>query len=124
MTDNAKRFRLTAVALLAAVVAGCSAQGGTPDDRMGRFLVAPDKYLLFNCEQLAEQTKTTAARESELLALMAKAGPSGGGQLVSAVAYRPEYLERHGELNELHRAAAAKNCKPLPGRPAARAPSR
>jgi hypothetical protein len=61
MSHNAKIFRLTAVALLAAVVAGCSAQGGTPDDRMGRFLVAPDKYLLFNCEQLAAQTKTTAA---------------------------------------------------------------
>ena len=109
MSNNAKRFRLAAALLLAAALAGCAKQGGSMDDRMGSFLVAPNKYVLFNCEQLAGQVAPLRKREGELLALMAKAGPSGAGQLASAMAYRPEYLERRGEMNELRRAAAAKS---------------
>ena len=54
---------------------------------------------------------------------MAKAGEGSGGQLVSSVAYRPEYLERRGEMVELRRVAAEKNCKFVPGadNPGARA---
>jgi hypothetical protein len=33
--------------LLAALLAGCGA-GGSPDDKMARFLVAPDKFVLYN----------------------------------------------------------------------------
>lgn len=117
MTDNANLSRLAAAALFAAMLGACTAQGSgnTHDDRMGRILVAPDKYQLYNCAQLAEQHKVTSARARELLGLMAKAGPGADGRLISTVAYRPEYLERYGELNEMRRAAAAKNCAALPG---------
>jgi hypothetical protein len=89
--------------------------GGGSDDTASRFLVAPGKFVLYSCPQIAEQAKTTAARERELQRLMAKANVDAGGRLVSAMAYRPEYLERRGEMNELRKAAAAKNCKSMPG---------
>jgi hypothetical protein len=54
---------------------------------------------------------------------MAKAGADTSGRLVSSMAYRPEYLERRGEMIELRRVAAEKNCKFVPGvdKPGARA---
>jgi hypothetical protein len=55
-----------------------------------------------------------SAREKELTGLMIKAGPGADGQLASSIAYRPEYLELHGEMNELRKTAAVKNCKPIP----------
>ncbi len=115
ITDNANVRQPVAAALLAAMLAACSTQGGSPDDKMSRFLVAPDKYALYNCAQLADQAEVSAIREKELQQLMVKAGPGSGGRLVSAVAYRPEYLSVRGDMNELRKAAAAKNCKFLPG---------
>ena len=44
---------------------------------------------------------------------MARARQGTAGNLVSSVAYRPEYYQVHGEINEIRRASAAKNC-PLP----------
>jgi len=78
-------------------------------------LVAPDKFTLYNCAQLAEAAQANAARQRELELLIAKAGPDAGGPLVSAVAYRPEYAQKRGEMNELRKTAAEKNCKSLPG---------
>ena len=99
------------IIVIAATLAGCAAS----DDSTGRFLVAPDKFTLYNCAQLAEAAQANAARQRELEMLMAKAGPDGGGPLVSAVAYRPEYAQKRGEMNEMRRTATDKNCKSLPG---------
>ncbi|HEY4981812.1 MAG TPA: hypothetical protein VII24_07695 [Pseudolabrys sp.] len=115
MTDSRKFQRIVAAALLAASLAGCTTSGGTSDDMVGRFLVAPDKFVFYNCEQLAAAAKSTTARTKELERLMEKAGPGADGRLVSAVAYRPEYLERRGDMYELRNAAIAKNCKFVPG---------
>jgi hypothetical protein len=109
-------WSLQLAALLAAgFLAGCAVQDGSSDDKMGRFLVAPGKFVLYDCAQLAQQAATTGKREKELAALIAKAGPGSDGRLVSSIAYRPEYLEVHGEMNELRNAAAAKNCDLVPG---------
>jgi hypothetical protein len=109
-------WSLQLAALLAAgLLAGCAVQGGAADERVGQFLVAPGKFVLYDCAQLAQQAATTGAREKELEALIAKAGPGSDGRLVSSIAYRPEYLEVHGEMNELRNAAAAKNCDFVPG---------
>ncbi len=115
MTDGAKLRPIVVAVLLAGLLAACATQGGNDDDAMGRFLVAADKFTLFNCAQLAEKAQVTAARENELLRLMAKAGSDTDGRLVSTIAYRPEYLELRGEMNELRRTAVAKNCKFVPG---------
>ena len=106
--------RLLAAALLAAALAGCSGPGGSGDDSMAKFLVAPDRFVLFNCEQLATRASTIVTRQKELEGLMAKAGPSADGQLASAITYRPEYVELRGDMIELRKSAAARNCKPIP----------
>lgn len=108
-------FPQFAALLAAGLLAGCAVQSGASDDKMARFLVAPGKFVLYDCAQLAQQSATTGAREKELEALIAKAGPGSDGRLVSSIAYRPEYLEVHGEMNELRNAAAAKNCDFVPG---------
>jgi hypothetical protein len=106
-----------AVVAFGLALAGCGAGvgGSSADDNLSRFLVAPDRFSLYNCQALADKATETAARQKELEALMAKAGPDGAGPLASSIAYRPEYLELTGDMNEMRRTAAAKNCKFVPG---------
>jgi len=101
-------------AAIFAALAACTAPGGNADDRMAEFFVAPDRFVLFNCEQLAARAATSATRIKELQALMTKAGVSPDGRVASAIAYRPEYASLRGDMNELRRAAAEKNCKSMP----------
>lgn len=119
IAQHGKFLRFVAALLLAATLGGC----GTSDDKVGRLLVAPDKFVFYSCADIAEKAAATAARVRELEQLMAKAGEDAGGRLVSSVAYRPEYLERHGEMNELRSAAAAKNCNFVPGAKNSAAPA-
>jgi hypothetical protein len=100
-------------ALLSLMLAACS--NTTSDNRSvgGRFLVAPDKFQNHTCEQLAIRANGTAARRKQLEQLIAKAGNSLDGQLVSALAYKAEYTENGGDLDEMRRTAAEKNCKPI-----------
>ena len=94
------------------LLSGCATQGGAPEDRVGSLMVSPGKYQFYPCANLAAQTVSLKARERELEALIAKAGPGAGGSLVSAVSYRPEYLQVRGNLAEVRKAEAAKNCPP------------
>ncbi len=103
-----------ALVLLAALTGCAGAPGETSDDKLGRMLVAPGKYVLYSCDELATQMQNTATRIRELEGLMARANVDSSGQFVSAIAYRPEYIERRGDFNELRNAAAARNCKPTP----------
>jgi hypothetical protein len=112
--DGANFRYLVAASLFAASLSGCTAPGGSADDGIARFFVAPDQFVLFNCEQLAARATVLAARQKELQGLMAQAGPAADGQLVSALAYRPEYISLRGDMIELRKAAAAKNCKSMP----------
>ena len=106
-----------AAALTAAALCGCASE-----ESAGRFLVTPDKFVLYNCAQLSEAAQANFARQQVLEKLMAKAGTSAGAELVSDVAYRPEYVQLRGEMNELRKATAEKNCKPIvtPSTPAGR----
>jgi hypothetical protein len=104
--------RRTTWALVAAVVAA-SLCGCASEDAAGRFLVTPDKFVLYNCAQLSDAAQVNFARQQVLEKLMAKAGTGSGAVIVSDLAYRPEYLQLHGEMNELRKAIAEKNCKPL-----------
>jgi hypothetical protein len=102
---------MLAAALAALTLAACAGN----DDTTARMLVAPGKYALFNCTQLAEQATTNQKRQHELEGLMAQAGTGSGGQLASAVAYRPEYLQLRGEMEDLRQTAADKKCNFVPG---------
>ena len=103
--------RRTTWALASAVVA-TSLCGCASEDAAGRFLVTPDKFVLYNCAQLSDAAQVNFARQQVLEKLMAKAGTSSGAVIVSDLAYRPEYLQLRGEMNELRKAIAEKKCKP------------
>jgi hypothetical protein len=114
-----RRFTIATLeaAVLAIALAGCAMS----DDRAARFLVAPGKYVLYRCDQIATEANKNAARQRELESLMARAGPSSSGQFVSTIAYRPEYLELRGEMNVLRQTAAEKGCTFAPNPDAASA---
>jgi hypothetical protein len=105
-------YPLAGFLLAALLLAGCA---GADQDSAARFLVAPGKYVLFNCPQIKQQADENIKRQRELEGLMAKAGNETAGRLVSAMAYRPEYVQLRGEMTDLRQVAADKKCKFVPG---------
>ncbi len=106
--------RLRAIHLAGVLVPALFCAGGealADDAAWTRFLVAPGKFVLFNCQQLAVQAKTNESRMRELEALMAKSG----SEFANVVAYKPEYLQLSGELADIRREAADKKCKTIRG---------
>jgi len=103
--------RRTAWILITAVAAGLC--GCASEDSAGRFLVTPDKFVLYNCAQLSDAAQANFLRQQELEKLMRKAGTGAGAEIVTDLAYRPEYVQLRGEMNELRKTSAAKNCKPI-----------
>src|SRR5262245_30890853 len=97
-------------AIVATALVGCAVS----DDSVDRFLVKPDRYVLYNCTQLANATQATVSRQRQLKMLMVKAETDSVGVLVSSAAYGPEYAQLRGIMNELQKAAADKNCKFVP----------
>ncbi len=102
---------LAGAALAAAMLSGCAAS----DDNLSSFFVAPGKYVLYQCDDIARTAKDVVARQKELELLMAKAGTSAGGQLISNATYGPEYETTRGQLKDLRAAAIEKNCNFVPG---------
>ena len=98
-------------AIIATALAGCAVS----DDSVGRYLVKPDRYALYNCPQLAKAAQATGRRLRELERLKAKAETDSVGVLVSSAAYGPEYAQLRGMMNELQKTAVDKNCKFVPG---------
>lgn len=107
---NGEHFVIAALVALA--VGNCA--GTVNDDTAARFLVAPGKYSLFNCKQLVDTATENFRRQRELEALMARAGADTGGQLVSTVAYRPEYLSLQGDMIDIRQVAMEKKCDVVP----------
>jgi hypothetical protein len=116
MNDSAKRRPALAkglvTTLLAASLAGCATQSPAPQDRLGSFMVTPGKYNMYNCAQLEAPRSGMESRKRELDALIAKAGAGPGGAVAATLAYRTEYAQVQGELAELAKESAAKNCPP------------
>ena len=86
------------------------------DDTVSSFLVAPGKYVLYNCDDIARTAKATQARQKELEQLMAKAGTDPGAQLIASATYGPDYASARGEMNELRAAAAEQEMQFRAGR--------
>ena len=95
------------VALAAMALSGC-----TSDEAASRFLVQPDKYVLYNCQALAKAAQENAEQQRVLEAVMTKAGADAGGRLVSNMTYQPEYLQLRGQMDQLRKTATEKNCSP------------
>jgi hypothetical protein len=81
------------------------------DEKLSRLIVAPDKFTLYNCSDLALKAKELATRESELTQLMARAEQDAGGRLVSTLSYKTDYAAVRGEMDEIRKTAAEKNCQ-------------
>jgi len=96
-------------ALAAAALSGCAS-----DDSTARLLVAPNKYVLYNCPEISRELLLKQTRQKELRDLINKDGASAGARMVSGFTYDPEYLSVRGEINDLHATAADKNCTDLP----------
>jgi hypothetical protein len=101
----ARASRAAAALALAAGLAGCGV-----NDELASAMVQPGKYTLYTCQDMTLRAREAAARERELKDLMEKAEKGSGGGLVNTLAYRNDYLTARGEVIELERAAAAKNC--------------
>jgi hypothetical protein len=114
--DKAVCTRLALAAMLCALLSACA----TDDESMSRLAVAPGNYRLYSCPQLAYQIKLISEQAEKLRALMDKAGTTSSGRLVSDASYRPDYLVAIGQIREMRKEEAVKNCSAAPGaKPAA-----
>ncbi len=68
--------------------------------------------MLYSCPQLDIAVAGNEARQKELEGLMQKAGTGVDGQVVSVIAYQPEYTSLRGDMAQLRRYKAEKDCKP------------
>lgn len=79
MTDDEKLRPLVAIALLVAMLSGCTgSSGGSSDEAFGRILFAPGKFALYTCAEIADRVTANVARQRVLEGLMAKAGAGLG----------------------------------------------
>lgn len=84
--------------------------GGCGDTKTGTMLVSPSRFMLYNCNEMVAHQAGLVARRRQLEDLMARAKRDGGGGVVSAIAYEPEYQNTLGELKVLRQQAAEKEC--------------
>ena len=96
-----------AAAGLALTLAAC---GTISDDTAARLIVSPSRFATYPCPNIEQTMATTRKRNIELEQLMARASESAGGEFVSAIAYRTEYIQTKGDLEALQRVAAEKKC--------------
>ena len=101
-----RKTALAMIALAATTGAACA------QDRVEQFFVAPGKYILYDCAQLAADEVRFIERDKELKRLIARAkeGPAGG--LISTFVYDPDYYSNLGELHDVQREQRVKNCAP------------
>jgi hypothetical protein len=118
MPGNTVLKRLAAAMICAAVAATLSACGTA--EEASRFVVAPGKYDIYTCPQIADQMAKTQTEVARLEGLMARASQSEGGKAIGEIAYGPDYLANTGDMRELRKSAAEKNCANVPGAPQAR----
>ncbi|MBS0246090.1 MAG: hypothetical protein JSR61_05675 [Proteobacteria bacterium] len=97
------------VPALTLLVTAC-ASNNPQEDKLGTFLVAPGKYVLYDCQQLQATASNFRERRDTLRKAMADAEKAPAGGLVSLLAYRGEYGQIEGNLAEIRREAASKNC--------------
>jgi hypothetical protein len=93
---------------LCALVTGCASSDGP------YFFADAGKYQYHSCEQLAVASKQKHDRQRELKELIDKAEQAAGGQIVSVLAYRSDYVAVNEELQVIDSAVRDKNCAASP----------
>jgi hypothetical protein len=113
-TGKTPCVRLVVAAGFLFFLAACGSVNDPREDKLGNFLVAPGKYHLYDCQQLAQVSKGYIDREKELREARAKAETAPGGELVSSLAYGGEHGQVKGNIDELRREVVEKKCDPPP----------
>ena len=93
--------------MLSLGLAGC---GSISDETAGWAMTAPGRYDAFPCPNIDAQIQAIRTRRIELEQLMARSSQSPGGEFVNALAYRSEYVQLGGEMQELAKASVDKKC--------------
>ena len=95
------------IACLAALaVAGC----GTVSDTAGFGIASHDRYDFMACKEIIANRTAQTTRMKELGERIEKAEASPGGFIVSATAYRSEYVQARALVAAAERAARLNNC--------------
>src|SRR3977135_745826 len=84
--------RLLPLVALCAIVTGCATSDGP------YFFADAGKYQFHSCEQLVTASKQKHDRQRELKELIDKAEQAAGGQIVSVLAYRSDYVAVNEEV--------------------------
>ena len=93
---------------LCALLTGCASSEGP------YVFADAGKYHFHTCEQLATVSKQKRDRQRELKELIDKAEQGAGGQIVSALAYRTDYVAVNEELQVIDSTVREKNCAASP----------
>jgi len=93
---------------LYALLGGCAAGDGP------YFFADAGKYQFHNCEQLVVVSKQKHDRQRELKELIDKAEQDVGGQIVSVLAYRSDYVAVNEELQVIDSTIRDKKCAASP----------
>jgi hypothetical protein len=94
-------------ALLAGVLAGCSSVN---DNAYTSIFTSPGKYNINTCQEIENMIAGTRGRQTELEQLIARASQGAGGNVVTAMAYRTEYVQARADLAQLKQAKEDKQC--------------
>jgi hypothetical protein len=104
--------------VLVALIGACSP---TLEDMgtggMGNVYVAPGRYDLLKCPDLAKRAMEASAREKELISLMDRANQDAVGPVVNAFVYSSDLSTVRAQLALLRKTAAEKNCDNLVTQP-------
>jgi hypothetical protein len=96
------------LATLCALLTGCASSDGP------YVFADAGKYQFHNCEQLAVASKQKHERQRELKELIDKAEQAAGGQIVSVLAYRSDYVAVNEELQVIDSTVRDKRCAASP----------
>jgi hypothetical protein len=96
------------VAALCALLTGCASSDGP------YVFADAGKYQFHNCEQLATASKQKHERQRELKELIDKAEQAVGGQIVSVLAYRSDYVAVNEEVQVIDSTVREKKCAVSP----------
>ena len=100
--------RMAVAAMLMVGLAGC---GSISDRTAAAAFTSPGKYNVYSCDDVERAIAGVRVRQVELEQLMARASQGGAsGEFVNTIAYRGEYAQGRGDLIELAKAKADKQC--------------
>ncbi len=98
---------------MAALLAGVGLAGCGIDQRADALPTAftsPGKYNIYTCQDIENTTVGTAHAADRTGAIDGPGIARRGGEFVNAIAYRTEYVQARGDLLELTKAKADKQC--------------